>query len=97
MWYGRKKVAKTSSIYSVAVGLGAATENEALLLGNDFRKKGLRLLLRKGKSEEKESEEKWRRERQAPRKSREVDKDGNAEELQRRKCQEKGVQVSLGE
>lgn len=28
------------------------------------------------------------------RKSREVDKDGNAEELHRRKCQEKGVQVS---
>lgn len=97
MWYGRKKVTKTSSIYSVAVGLGAATENEALLLGNDFRKKGLRLLLWKGKREEKQSEGKWRRERQVPRKSREVDKDGNAEELHRRKCQEKGVQVSLGE
>lgn len=71
MWYGRKKVPKTSSIYSVVGGLGAATKNEALLLGNDFRKEGPQLLLWKGKSEEKESEGKWRRERQVPRKSRE--------------------------
>jgi len=71
VWYERKKVPKTGFIYSEDGGLGAAIENEALLLGNDFRKKGPRLLLWKGKSEDKESEGKWRRERQAPRKSRE--------------------------
>ena len=89
MWYGRKKVPKTSSIYSVDGGLGAATKNEALLLGNDFRKEGPQLLLWKGKSEEKVEESGGGKDR-CPGRAGKVDTGGNGEELQRRKCQEKG-------
>lgn len=50
----------------VAVGLGAATENEALLLGNDFRKKKKRVygsFCGKEKGKRNKVEGKWRRER----------------------------------